>query len=115
MTQKKAKTPPAGASISRAAIEKRLTTAVIGALDELSLPEDATHLLRTFRALVGIGTSMMKAGAGGTPDAVLADMIAREIRHVLSSARLNIRKTRPSKPQVPPGTLGSVVQKLGAA
>lgn len=112
MTHKKAK-----ATLSRATIEAHLTTAVIGAIGELSPPEDATHLLRTFRALVGIGADLMKAGAGGTgtSDAVLAEMIAREINRVLSKKRLNVRKSNSSKPQVPPGTLGSVVQKLGAA
>jgi hypothetical protein len=89
-------------NVSRISIEKALTTAIITALDDLHLPQDARHLCRVFRALVGLGLDCMAAGADG---AVPVEVVTDQLNRVLA------RRLPKPTPKTAPGTLGSCVQR----
>lgn len=90
---------------SRKTIEQHLMKAIITALDELNLPQDARHLCRVFRALVGVGLDCMSAG-----DAPV-EVVALHLDRALSTRRSKLTKRQ----EASPGTLGSCVQKPGKA
>lgn len=97
---------PKSAKVSRSAIEKALTAAIIKALDDLDLPQDARHLCRVFRALVGVGLDCMVAGADGV---LPVEVVTMQLNRVLA------RRLRKPPPKTAPGTLGSRVMKAAKA
>jgi hypothetical protein len=94
---------PKTSSVSRATIEKVLTDAIIEALDDLHLPQDARHLCRVFRALLGVGLDCMAAGSAPV------EVVTVELNRVLS------RRLKKPPQKTPPGTLGSCVQRAAKA